>query len=143
MINFFNFLSKIYNQIWLNLTLPFPHDQQHLWIQPKKNNSSKIHGHEWTGQKPQALLRCECQSLRRHLTQTNITASSNVRIFGGTHPRAPTSLAHSPSVRLSVRLIISCFSLLLTPHLEVRKIHLFSFCCTAGYTTFGPEPCNE
>jgi hypothetical protein len=75
-------------------------------------------------------------------------------IFGGTH-----TLEHQPlwrilhRLRLSVRLIISCFSLWLTPPLGGQKnvFFFFSFflsfvyCSTAGYTTYkcDEEPCNE
>lgn len=72
---------------------------------------------------------------------TNITTLPRVWIFGGTHPRAPTSLAHSPSapsVRPSVRLNnnFMFLSVVDTRHLEVEKILFFflSFflSCTAA-----------
>jgi len=68
----------------------------------------------------------ECQSLRPHLTQqTSRLPSSNADLWWD--PASSTNLFGAFSLRPSVRLIISCFSLLSTPHLEVGKIHLSFF----------------
>jgi hypothetical protein len=130
-------------------TLPCRH-ARHLWIQPekkkKKNSSKKYTGMSGLDKNTSIIARRECQIFRRHLTQQTSRLPRVQWIFGGTH-----TLEHQPlwrilhRLRLSVRLIISCFSLWLTPPLGGQKnvfffFPSFSLLCTAARP--GTPPTN-
>jgi hypothetical protein len=168
MIKNLYFLSKIYNQIWLNrhtdtrslTTLPYLFDMIGTfgYKRKKKNSSKKIHGHEWTGQKNTSIIASRVSIFTTTFNTTGFLECGSLEVA----PTHPPTLEHQPlwhilgpSVCPSVRLIISCFSLLLlTPHLEVLKKSIFFFFPAArpGTPHSGPgtptykcdeEPCNE
>jgi hypothetical protein len=143
------FLSKIYNQIWLNLhrdncsppylTLHFRHDQ-HLWIQPKKNFLKNTRA--WVDQTKTTSIIASRVSI---VTTTFNTTKHHGFLECGSLEVAPTTPEHQPlwhilgpSVRQANNFMF--LSVVDTP-LGGRKNSFFLsfvYCSTAGYTTFGP-----